>query len=87
LDRFYKSYDERVLSDVSYTGALVVECGVDLAGLLGDETGVRFTVRLPSEVYDLEISDIGNAAPDSRDDIFFNEALDGATTLPWNASE
>ena len=67
-----------------YVGALMVECNVDFAGLLGNEAGVRFAVRLPSEVHDLQSIDVGKAAPGSRDDVFFNEASDGATTSPWN---
>ena len=57
-------------------GALVVECGVDIAGLLGDETGsVRLAVRLPSEVHNLESLDVVKAAPGSRDDVFFQRSI------------
>ncbi len=53
----------------------MVECGVDLAGLLGDKAGVRFAVRLPSEVHDLESIDVFEAAPGCRDDVFFQRSI------------
>ena len=59
------------MSNVAYHGgALVVECGADLAGLLGDEVGVRLDVRLSSEVNDLESLDVNKAAPGSPDHVF-----------------
>ncbi len=54
---------------------LVVKCMVDPAGLLGDEAGVQFIVHIPSEVHDLESIFAVEAAPGSRDDVFYQRSI------------
>ena len=60
-----------------HVGALVIECGVAVASLLGDEACVRFARRLPSEFHDLESIYVLESALDSRDDVF----LEGCVRL------